>query len=93
VIDVWLSRFLSWGLFGISLVAFGAISAFYFLFCWLVSGFIDAKLLRVEREETLRRDGVPDEEIDSRLLPRDRGVAIGRGLFGISVAAAFYFFA
>ena len=91
--DVFLSRYLSWTLFAISLIAFGAISAFYFLFCWLVSGFIDRKLLRVEREETLQRAGVPDEEIDARLLTRDRSATLVRGVFAFVVAALFYFFA
>lgn len=91
--DRFLSRFLSWGLFAISLIAFGAISAFYFVFCWLVSGFIDARLLRVEREETLRHAGVPEDEIDGRLLPRDRIVAISRGCFALMVAALFHYFA
>lgn len=93
MLDIWLSRFLSWGLFLVSLVAFGAISAFYFLFCWLVSGLIDAKLTRVERVETLQRAGVADEEIDGLLLPRDRWVAVSRGAFAFAVAAAFHFFA
>lgn len=93
MLDIWLSRMLSWGLFISSLAFFGAISAFYFLFCWLVTGLIDGKLLRKEREETLARDGVPAEEIDSRLLPRDRAIAIARGAFAFGVAAAFHFFA
>lgn len=84
---------LSWGLLLLSLAAFGGLSAFYFVFCWLVSGFIDARLLRVEREETLARAGVPAGEIDSRLLPRDRIVAILRASFAFAAAAAFHYFA
>ena len=90
--DRFLSHFLSWGLFAASLAAFGPISAFYFAFCWLVSGFIDRRLLRVEREETLQRAGVPPAEIDSCLLPRDRVMAIARGAFAFGIAALFHFF-
>lgn len=91
--DRFLSRWLSWLLFAASLVAYGAISAFYFTFCWLVTGFIDRRLLRKEREETYAREGLAEDEIDVRLLPRDRAMTLLRAGFAFSVASAFHFFA
>ena len=93
MLDRFLSRWLSWLLFAASLVAYGAISAFYFLFCWLVSGFIDRRLLRKERDETFAREGLPGDEIDARLLPRDRAMTLARGAFAFGVATAFHFLA
>ncbi|GAC1631649.1 MAG: hypothetical protein NVS9B10_25260 [Nevskia sp.] len=58
-----------------------------------MSGFIDARLLRIERVETLQRAGVADDAIDGLLLPRDRRAAIARGLFAFGVAAAFHYYA
>lgn len=91
--DRFLSRHLWWTLALVSVVAFGALATIYYAFCWLVSGVIDARLLRKEREETLRREGVPDDEIDGRLLPRDRHMTLLRGGVSFAAAAAFHFFA
>lgn len=91
--DRFLSSHLWWTLAALSLVAFGALATIYYAFCWLVGGVIDSQLLRKEREETLRRDGVPEEEIDSRLLPRDRTMTLVRGGVSFAAAAAFHFFA
>lgn len=86
--------FLSWGLFLIVLIALkDPISAIYYSFCWIVTGFIDRKLLRVEREETLQRAGLSEEQVDLRMLPRDRLVAVLRGVFALAVAIAFHYYA
>ncbi len=84
---------LGWGFLLVSLAAFGLLSAFYFAFFTLAAKFIDHKLVRPVAETELRMAGVPEDEIDSRLLPRDRGLAIVRGLAGLALAWAFYRFA
>lgn len=93
MLDRFLSRWWSWTLLAVSLVAFGVLATIYYVFCWLVSGLIDAKLLRKEREETLAREGVAEEEIDARLLPRDRAMTLGRGIVSLLAAAAFHYLA
>lgn len=84
---------LGWGLLLLSLIAFGPLAAFYFVFFSLAAKLIDAKLVRPVAETELRRAGVAEDEIDSRLLPRDRALAIARGLAGLALAWAFYRFA
>ncbi len=83
----------SWGLLLVSLIAFGLLAAFYFVFFLLAAKLIDAKLVRPVAETELRRAGVAEEEIDSRLLPRDRWLTVARGVAGLALAWAFYRFA
>lgn len=84
---------LGWGLLAASLIAFGLLAAVYFVFFTQAAKLIDARLVRPVAETELRRAGVPEAEIDSRLLPRDRVLAIARGVSGVALAWAFYRFA
>lgn len=90
--DRWLKPLTSWGMLLVSLVAFGFISAVYFVFCWLVSGAIDRFVTRKEREETYQRQGLSEEEVDARMLPRDRTARVIRSAFATGAAAAMHFF-
>ncbi|HET7797243.1 hypothetical protein [Nevskia sp.] len=91
--DRYLKPFLSWGMLLISLALFGPLAALYFVFCWFVTALIDRNILRKEREETYAHQGLPEDEIDSLLLPRDRIVRIVRSLFAFGAAALFHFYA
>ena len=90
--DRWLKPLTSWGMLLVSLVAFGAISAIYFVFCWLVSGAIDRFVTRKEREETYQREGLSEDEIDAKMLPRDRAARVIRSVFATAAAAAMHYF-
>lgn len=92
MLDRSLLLFLSWGLFVVTLVAYrDGFSAVYFAFLWLITGFIDRKLLRREREETYERAGMSQDEVDAKMLPRDRLVTIARAVFAFGFASAFHF--
>lgn len=89
--DRWLKPLTSWGMLLVSLVAFGFVSAIYFVFCWLVSGGIDRFVTRKEREETYQRQGLTEEEVDALMLPRDRAARIIRSAFATGAAAAMHY--
>ncbi len=91
--DRLLKFLLGWGFLVISLIAFGLLAAFYFVFFTQAAKLIDRKLVRPVAETELRRAGVPETEIDSRLLPRDRWLAVARGVAGLALAWSFYRFA
>ncbi len=90
--DRWLKPLTSWGMLLVSLVAFGFISAIYFVFCWLVSGAIDRFVTRKEREETYQREGLSEDEVDAKMLPRDRSARVIRSVFATGAAAAMHYF-
>lgn len=81
----------SWGLLIVSLAAFGTVSALYFLFCWMISGLIDRTITRKEREESYQRQGLPEDEIDQLMLPRDRIARLLRAAFSFGAAAAMHY--
>jgi hypothetical protein len=91
--DRWLKPLTSWGMLALSLGLFGPLSAIYFVFCWLVSGAIDRFVTRKEREESYQRMGLPEDEVDARMLPRDRAARVIRSAFAFGAAAAFHAFA
>ncbi|MDH4459259.1 MAG: hypothetical protein QE272_11195 [Nevskia sp.] len=91
-IDRWLKPLTSWGMLALSLVLFGPLSAIYFVFCWLVSGAIDRFVTRKEREETWQRAGLSEEEVDLKMLPRDRMARVIRSAFSLGAAAALHLF-
>ncbi len=91
--DRLLKFILGWGFLALSLIAFGLLAAFYFVFFTQAAKLIDRKLVRPVAETELRRAGIAEAEIDSRLLPRDRWLAVARGLAGLALAWAFYRFA
>lgn len=91
MMDRWLKPLSSWGLLALSLVLFGLVSAIYFLFCWLISGLIDSTITRKEREESYQRQGLPEDEIDQLMLPRDRITRLLRAAFSFGAAAAMHY--
>ena len=91
MLDRWLKPLSSWGLLVLSLVLFGFVSAIYFVFCWLVSGLIDRTITRKEREESYQRAGLPEDEIDALMLPRDRLARLLRAAFSFGAAAAMHY--
>lgn len=84
--DRGLKWMLGWGLFAISLVAFGFAAALYFAFCSLMLGIIYTRVWRPGAVAALARQGVPAGDIDSRLLAQDRGVAAARAAIGLGAA-------
>lgn len=88
-----LSRALTWGLCALCLLAFGIGAALYFAFCSLALGLIYTRQWRPGSERVLARQGLGATEIDARLLPQDRLLAIARALLALTVAWGFHRYA
>jgi len=84
---------LTWGLSAACLFFLGLAAAAYFAFTSVVLELLYGKLLRVDFEQRLVASGVTAQDVDRRMLPTDRGFAVGRAVVALAVAVLFYEFA
>lgn len=49
-------------------------------------------MTRKEREETWQRAGLSEDEVDLKMLPRDRAARVVRSAFSFGAAAALHYF-